>query len=197
MVAPKATQSNNHPQPDLSDALQAAPALLGWQFTHESPEGLTAGYIVETEAYMAGDAASHTFRGENARNKIMFGAAGYLYVYFTYGIHYCVNIVTGQEGKGEAVLIRALQPTEGLELMRQRRGPKDDVQLASGPGKLAQAMGINKTHNGTPLLGEGSFRLVPGIIPSGITQTTRIGISQAIDKPWRFYITGNPYISKR
>jgi DNA-3-methyladenine glycosylase len=193
MAPPKATPITKH-MPDLSDALTAARSLLGWEFMHASPQGVTAGYIVETEAYMASDAASHTFRGETARNKIMFGPAGYLYVYFTYGMHYCVNIVTGQEGYGEAVLLRALQPTKGVELMKQRRGPKSDVQLMSGPGKLAQAMGIDKTHNGASLVD--NFKLLPGIVPAEITQTTRIGISKAVDEPWRFYITGNPCISK-
>ncbi|MES2971345.1 MAG: DNA-3-methyladenine glycosylase [Patescibacteria group bacterium] len=194
---PKATISDLSSLPDLSSALTAAAALLGWMLIHDSPDGLTAGYIVETEAYMADDAASHTFRGESARNKIMFGPPGYLYVYFTYGMHYCVNIVTSKTGNGEAVLIRALQPMDGIELMRKRRNKQVDLELASGPAKMAQAMGINKTHNGASLLGKDGFTLKPGPAPKQITQTTRVGISQAKNKLWRFYITDNPYVSKK
>jgi DNA-3-methyladenine glycosylase len=184
-------------RPDLSDALKAAPALLGWLLVHDSPEGRTAGYIVETEAYTATDAASHSYRGQSARNQIMFGPAGHLYVYFTYGMHYCINIVTGKKGNGEAVLLRALQPVEGIVLMRQRRQQIEDLQLTNGPAKLAQAMGIGRRHNGQPLLTKGNIQLLPGQTPQAITQATRIGISQAKAVPWRFYITGNPYISKR
>lgn len=183
-------------KPDLSEALAAARKLLGWKLVHDSPEGLASGYIVETEAYTAADAASHSFRGPGARNQVMFGPAGRLYVYFTYGMHYCVNIVTGEEGNGEAVLVRALQPVDGLELMRRRRGQTDDMNLTDGPAKLAQALGLDKAHNGVPLLEGGRLRLEPGINPRAITRTTRIGISQAQHMPWRFYMTGNPYVSK-
>ncbi|HUP26655.1 MAG TPA: DNA-3-methyladenine glycosylase [Candidatus Limnocylindrales bacterium] len=183
-------------KPDLSYALDAAPALLGWLFVHNTPDGVTAGYIVESEAYMATDAASHSFRGKTARTEIMFGPAGHLYVYFTYGMHYCVNIVTGPAGRGEAVLIRALQPVSGLDLMRRRRGDVPDKQLTSGPARLTKAMGINKTHNGTSLINGDAFQLLPGIKPERIIQTTRIGISRATTKPWRFYIADNPYVSR-
>ncbi len=145
---------------------------------------------------MASDAASHSYRGKTPRTEVMFGPAGHLYVYFTYGMHYCVNIVTGPAGRGEAVLIRALEPFKGLELMRHRRGNVPDVQLTSGPAKLTKAMGINKTHNGASVLSGGSFRLLPGIKPADIVQTTRIGISRETTKPWRFYIAGNPYVSR-
>ncbi len=183
-------------KPNLSYALDAAPALLGWLFVHDSDEGLTAGYIVETEAYMATDPASHSYRGKTPRNAVMFGPPGHLYVYFTYGMHYCVNIVTGQEGKGEAVLIRALEPVEGIELMRRRRGSVADIQLMNGPAKLAQAMGINRDQYGASLLDRRALQLLPGIVPVEIVQTTRIGITKEIDQPWRFYIKHNPYISK-
>lgn len=183
-------------KPDLSYALTAAPALLGWKFIHNSPEGITAGYIVETECYMASDAASHSYRGKTSRTEIMFGPAGHLYVYFTYGMHYCVNIVTGIDGSGEAVLIRALQPISGLELMHKRRGNISDIQLTNGPAKLTQAMGITRDHNGKTLFGNGPFSLLPGVNPGKIVQTTRIGISRELEKPWRFYIADNPFISK-
>lgn len=181
---------------DLGSALTAAPALLGWKFIHDSPEGLTSGYIVETEAYMATDAASHSFRGPTPRTQIMFGSPGYLYVYFTYGMHHCVNIVTGPKGSGEAVLIRAVQAVSGTELMRQRRGNKPDDQLTNGPAKFAQAFGINRKHNGEFVIGDGEFRLLPGLKLADIVQTTRIGISREKEKPWRFYIAGNPYVSR-
>ncbi len=181
---------------DLSYALDAAPALLGWLFVHNSPEGLTAGYIIETEAYMATDAASHSYRGKTPRTEVMFGPAGHLYVYFTYGMYYCVNIVTGREGNGEAVLIRAIQPVEGIELMHSRRKNKAANQLTNGPAKFAEAMGINRSHNGQSLLGRGEFQLLTGITPPSIIHTTRIGISRETEKPWRFYIANNSHVSK-
>lgn len=181
---------------DLSDSLIAARALLGWRIIHKSKEGITAGYIVETEAYSSDDAASHSYRGESERTKIMFGPPGYMYVYFTYGMHYCVNVVTGSKGNGQGVLLRAVEPVEGVELMRKRRNKTDNHDLTNGPAKLAQAMGFNLKHNGESLLENSKLCLKPGFAPAQITQTTRIGISQAQDKPWRFYITGNPFVSR-
>lgn len=182
--------------PNLESSLSAAPALLGWLLVHTSPEGTTSGYVVETECYNAEDAASHSFKGKTPRTEVMFGPAGYLYVYFTYGMHYCVNIVTGPEGSGQAVLIRALQPVDGLDIMRKRRGNVADTQLTNGPAKLTQAMAINKAHNGAYVLGNGEFKLLSGLKPHTVRQTTRIGITKEIDKPWRFYIAGNPYVSR-
>lgn len=182
--------------PDLSTAPKAARMLLGWVLVHDSPAGRTSGIIVETEAYTADDAASHSYRGKTARTEVMFGPSGHLYVYFTYGMHYCINVVTGEAGNGEAVLIRALEPIEGMELMRKRRRKNDTRQLTNGPAKLTQALGLNRKHSGMFVLGGGSIRLEPGIKPDKITQTTRIGISQAKDVPWRFYITGNTFVSK-
>lgn len=183
-------------QPDLSDALGAAKALLGWKLVHDSPEGRTAGYIVETEAYTMEDPASHAYRGLTPRTKAMFEKAGTIYVYFTYGMHFCVNVVTGKRGHGQAVLLRALEPVEGIELMQKRRHTKDVYNLANGPGKLVQAMGITKAHYGSHVL-DGPLSLEPGIQPAQVVQTTRIGIKKAVDQPWRFYITDNPYVSKR
>lgn len=184
-------------KPDLSNALVAAKTLLGWRLMHDSPLGLTVGYIVETEAYSSDDAASHSFQGITQRTKIMFGPAGHLYVYFTYGMHHCINVVTGPKGNGQAVLIRALQPTLGQELMAARRQRTNQLELMNGPGKLTQAMGINGEHNGEMLLSQGPIRLLSGLTPKHITQTTRIGISHARDEPWRFYITDNTFVSKR
>lgn len=182
--------------PDLSDALTAARSLLGWQLVHETGEGVTAGRIVETEAYTMEDAASHAYGGERTRNSSMFRPAGTVYVYFTYGIHYCVNIVTGTEGHGQGVLIRALEPVQGLELMKKRRGMQDEHNLTNGPAKLVQALGITKQHNGTDIYG-GRLRLEPGFTPSEIVQTTRVGISKAVDVPWRFYVAGSAYVSRK
>jgi len=182
--------------PDLSDAVTAARELLGWKLIHNSPEGVTAGYIVETEAYTMEDPASHTFGGPTKRNAAMFEEAGTIYVYFTYGMHYCVNIVTGQKGHGQAVLLRALEPADGIELMKQRRGTQISERLTNGPAKLVQAMGISKEQYGKHLT-TGTLRLEPGVTPSGIVQTTRIGIKKAIDQPWRFYVAGNRFVSKR
>ncbi len=181
--------------PDLSDALNGARSLLGRKLVHDSPEGRTAGYIVETEAYTMEDPASHTFMGETKRNRAMFQEAGTIYVYFTYGIHYCVNIVTGESGHGQAVLIRALKPVEGLELMKIRRNIQDVHRLTNGPAKLVQAMGISKALYGGHI-SKGPLHLEQGITPKEIIQTTRIGIKKAVDQPWRFYIAGNPYVSK-
>jgi DNA-3-methyladenine glycosylase len=123
-------------------AIDAAPRLLGCEITRLTPEGEVRLKIVETEAYHQDEPASHTFRGRTKRTAPMFEAGGYLYVYFTYGMHYCLNIVTGQEGIGEAVLLRAAEPMAGIEVMKSYRKTDNLLNIASGPGKLAQALGI-------------------------------------------------------
>lgn len=182
--------------PNLSDSLTAARALLGWKLIHKTAEGTTSGYIVETESYDMHDPASHAYGGMRKRNAAMYEVAGTIYVYFTYGMHYCINIVTGEKGHGQGVLIRALEPVDGIELMKHRRGTENLRILTNGPGKLAQAMGINMSQYGH-LLNKGDILLEPGFTPAKITQTTRIGISKAVDHPWRFYVTGNQFVSKR
>jgi DNA-3-methyladenine glycosylase len=182
-------------KPDLSDSLTAARDLLGWRLVHKSPEGITSGYIVETEAYDMADPASHAYGGMRVRNAPMYESAGMVYVYFIYGVHYCMNIVTGPKGHGQAVLIRALEPIEGIELMKKRRGIENERLLTNGPAKLAQALGIGPRQNGVRLEENGLY-LEPGIEVSEVVQTTRIGISKAVDHPWRFYIAGNDFISK-
>ncbi len=186
------------------DTLSIAKNLLGYTFIHESEEGKTAGIIVETEAYLQDDPACHAYRKKSVRNAPMFGKAGTIYVYQIYGMHFCVNISTNQEDIGEAVLIRALEPTEGLDLMEERRlkhskltqmKPKD---LCSGPGKLVQAMGINKNMNDWHILDSG-LKIIPPriqIADSDIITTVRIGITQGADLPYRFYIKGNKFVSK-
>jgi len=181
---------------DLSNSLSGAKSLLGWKLIHDSPEGLTAGYIVETESYDMLDAASHAYGGERIRNSSLFRQAGTTYVYFTYGMHYCFNIVTGKEGHGQGVLIRALEPCEGIDLMMARRRIDDISKLTNGPAKLVQAMGITKAHNGSSIF-RGPISLEPGITPAGIVQTTRVGISKATELPWRFYVEESPYVSKK
>lgn len=187
------------------DTLTLSQQLLGCELVHNSPEGTTAGIIVETEAYLTGDPACHAYRRKTARNAAMFGPAGTLYVYLIYGFYYCVNIVTGPEGVGEAVLIRALEPTEGLELMGERRNLDPTTKLGlrgltSGPGKLVIAMGISRDHNFFPLTKAGSGS--PVFIRPRVQEdfemvtTTRIGITQGADLPYRFYVKGNRFVSK-
>jgi len=178
-------------------ALDVAQRLLGCYLVRELDGQKLVGKIVETEAYDQTDAASHSYRGRTPRTDIMFGPAGYLYVYFTYGMHYCCNIVTGPDGYGGAVLIRALEPLEGLEAMRERRHGLNDSNLTNGPAKVCQAFGIDKTLNGHDLRQEPLYLIInPAISPQEIVQTTRIGISQAKDVPWRFYVFGSPYTSR-
>lgn len=183
-------------KPVLDDALTAARLLLGWKLISLSRDGLTAGYIVETEAYTMADAASHSFHGRTKRNWPMFEKAGTIYVYFSYGLHYCLNITTGPIGDGQAVLIRALQPVEGLDLMEQRRRPELS-KLTNGPAKLTQALAVTTELNGQNLFDKGNLlSLKAGIKPNNIKQTNRIGITLASELNWRFFIQDNPYVSK-
>lgn len=173
----------------------AAPRLLGCYLVREIDGQELVGKIVETEAYDQSDAASHSYRGRTPRTDVMFGSPGHLYVYFTYGMHYCCNVVCGETGQGAAVLIRALEPLRGEDLMAaNRHGAKG---LSDGPAKLCQALNINNSLNGHDLR-RSPLRLVirPEIEPAQIVQTTRVGINQAKDVPWRFYLEGNAYVSK-
>lgn len=153
--------------------------------------------IVETEAYHQSDAASHSYKGRTPRTEVMFGPPGHLYVYFTYGMHYCMNIVTGNKGEGSAVLLRAVEPLSGWETLRTKRRGVADIQLTNGPAKLCQALGIDRTRNGHNI-GKAPLRLVerPPLPARDIVQTTRVGIKHATDVPWRFYIRGNPFVSR-
>lgn len=179
------------------DAKVVAQDLLGCYLMTDLPEGKAIGKIVETEAYLSiGDLSSHSFRGLTKRNRTMFGPPGYAYVYFTYGMHYCVNVVTREKGVGEAVLIRALEPVEGIDIMKRRRGVMDIKNLCNGPAKLTQSLGINLTHNGY-CINCGPIAILPKAEPVEVVTTTRIGIIKSSDLPLRFYIQGNPYISKR
>jgi DNA-3-methyladenine glycosylase len=155
----------------------------------ERDGAITSGRIIETEAYTADDPASHSFRGRTPRNAVMFGAAGRLYVYRSYGIHACANVVTGTEGEGAAVLIRAIAPIQGVAAMRARRG--EGRPLADGPGKLCEALGIDLSDDGTDLSMPGSaIRIVDDgtAPPDDPLIGPRIGISKAVDTPWRWRI---------
>lgn len=182
------------------DTVSVARALLGHLLCRESAAGLAAGIIVETEAYLSrDDPACHASRGRTRRNAPMFGPPGQAYIYFIYGNHYCFNVVTAPAGVGEAVLVRALKPVDGLELMRRRRGKgRSLAELANGPGKLCQALAIDQTLN------EHDLRRPPLWISAGrevdaeaVISAPRIGISRAMDKLLRFYIKDNQYVSRR
>lgn len=169
------------------DAVTVARQLIGYRFYVKQTDGsLVGGIIVETEAYTAEDAASHTFRGETPRNKIMFGDAGRIYVYFTYGMHWCANIVTGQKGHGEGVLIRALIPDKGMAYIRERRNGRPDAELTNGPAKVCQALGITGADNGAIINGGRFVLLPPKGTPPQTKATTRIGIRQDRHRLWRF-----------
>ena len=173
--------------------------LLGRVLVHDSPEGSTAGIVVETEAYLHDDPASHSFRGETRRNASMFGPPGRAYVYRIYGLHDCLNVVTAPAGIGEAVLVRALEPIEGLDLMRLRRGDVRDRELCNGPGKLVQALGLGLAHDGADFL-RGPIRFLernPGSPRSArVSRGARVGITHGADLPLRFYLAENRFVSR-
>lgn len=181
----------------LQDTVAAARQLLGCILVRRAPEGVTAGRIVEAEAYLRDDPACHAHRGETPRCRVMFGPPGHAYVYFTYGMHWCFNAVMQPAGIAEAILVRALDPLVGLDLMRRRRGIEDLRLLASGPARLTQAMGIDRDQNGVPLDSHALAILGPGPIPAQITTTTRVGINVAVDQPWRFYDPSSASVSRR
>ncbi len=174
--------------------------MLGWTVSRRTPEGTIKLRIVEVEAYHQDDPASHSYRGLTSRTAPMFEAGGRLYVYFTYGMHYAINIVTGKKGVGEAVLLRAGEPIEGIDIMRKNRGGIANIHnLASGPGKLAQALGIKDTRLTGKLLDRSSIYLEPPGKPIDISEILagpRIGIRHGTDMPWRFYLKNNPFVSK-
>jgi DNA-3-methyladenine glycosylase len=171
------------------ESLTVAKELIGCTLN----VGVSGGMIVETEAYRPDDPASHSFSGETKRNSVMFGQPGRAYVYRSYGIHWCVNTVCLA---GSAVLIRAIEPTSGIEEMRERRGVTETRMLCSGPGKLCQALGIDHSFNGL-LLDQPPFSMHAPQRKAEISIGKRIGISKAIDQPWRFGLKGSAFLSRK
>ncbi|HZO87148.1 MAG TPA: DNA-3-methyladenine glycosylase [Chthonomonadaceae bacterium] len=208
----------------LQNTLTVARALLNCVLVHDSPEGLLAGRIAETEAYLHNDPACHAYRGQTPRCATMFGPPGHAYIYLTYGMYFCFNAVTAPHGVAEAVLIRALEPLTGVELMRQNRSlserePKQahthseagteaarvrlGRALCGGPGKLCQAMGLTRALDGADLTAGERLWIAAGdsnerpLDPADIVATPRIGISQGVEFPWRFYRRGERFISRK
>ncbi len=186
----------------LKPTLTIAPELLGKYLVRRTGRMELVGKIVEVEAYLGElDPASHAYRGKTKRNEVMFWQGGHLYVYFTYGMHYCCNVVTEEEGIGRAVLLRAVEPLRGIDPMKKNRGttvsPAHREDLTNGPAKLCQAFGITELQNGADLLGNEVF-LTKGdrVTAEEIITTKRIGISSGREKPWRFFIKGNRFVSK-
>jgi DNA-3-methyladenine glycosylase len=170
---------------------EVAPDLIGVTLLVDG----VGGQIVEVEAYDQEDPASHGYRGRTPRNEAMFGPPGHAYVYRSYGVHWCLNLVCGAEGVPEAALVRALEPTAGLEAQRRRRGLEELRALCSGPGKLSQALGVTREHDGLPL-DEPPFRLEPREHVPEIATGPRIGITRATELSWRYALAGSPYVSR-
>lgn len=184
------------------DTLVVAQKLLGQKVVRRLTTGESlSGVIVETEGYLTGDPASHAFRGETPRNRAMFGPPGHAYVYLSYGFHRMLNVVCGPPGVGEAVLIRAIEPISGIDAMRRHRSGIEKARLlTNGPGKLAQALGLTRAGDDGKDVTDPESDLViaaHSFGPFEVVSTTRIGISQGIDSPWRYYVRGNPYVSRR
>ncbi|MFP4644354.1 MAG: DNA-3-methyladenine glycosylase [Spirochaetales bacterium] len=193
------------------DTVEAARLLLGHVLVRRGPgEQVRAGRIVETEAYTFDDPASHSYRGPTSRNRSMFSSPGTAYVYLIYGIHCCLNVVTAEEGRGEAVLIRAVEPIEGLEAMRAARAVSRATMLCSGPGKLCRAFSLDRSFDGTDLLAGDTLQAseqpararlmiaAERFEPAGsIIATPRIGIRKAADLPRRFLCAESPHVSRR
>jgi DNA-3-methyladenine glycosylase len=180
-------------------ALRVAPELLGRVLVRRLADGTRlAARLVETEAYLPDDPASHAFRGPTPRNEVMFGPPGRLYVYFTYGNHWMMNAVTGRAGEGAAVLLRAAEPLQGLEVMAGHRGRDDPRDLCSGPGKLAKAFGITSAQNGHDLVAGSDVYVLEGraVARSHVSKTTRVGVTLGAERRWRFIVTGDPFVSR-
>jgi len=185
------------------DTLTVARQLLGCCLVHYDGKSTVAGTIVETEAYLRTDPAAHSYRGKTPGNSVLFGPSGHAHVFFIYGMHWCLNIVTGSKNRRGAVLLRALEPVEGIPLMEKRRGTHDLRNLCNGPGKLTQALGVTGKCNGA-VFQSGPLRITAAkpakfpLIPNEqVIQTRRIGISRAQEALYRFYIKENPFVSRK
>jgi len=171
--------------------------MVGAILVRELDGVVTSGRIVETEAYRgADDPASHAYRGRTRRTEVMFGEAGHAYVYFTYGFHYCLNATTETRGSPGAVLIRAIEPIEGVEVMRERRGVEGLRQLTDGPGKLTKAMGIDLALNGEDMVVSRKLYLCEGDPAGPVETSVRVGVSVGRETPWRFFLVDNPFVSR-
>jgi DNA-3-methyladenine glycosylase len=171
---------------------EVAPELVGCTLLVDG----VGGRIVEVEAYAPDDPASHGFRGPTPRNRAMFGPAGHAYVYRSYGVHWCLNLVCAGEGVPEAVLVRALEPAAGLERMRARRGLEGERLLCAGPGRLCQALAVGQEHDGLPL-DRPPFELRTAEQPVEVDTGLRVGITRAAELPWRYVLAGSPFLSRR
>lgn len=175
-----------------------ARAVLGRLLVHDGPRGRVSGRIVEAEAYRGGsDPASHAWRGRTPRNASMFGPPGHAYVYFTYGMHHCLNLVTEPRGRASAVLIRALEPVDGIGLMRRARGVTEEARLARGPGNVTRALGLRRAHDGLDLTRGPLWLsdLPPRRTGHPVARSGRVGIRVAGERPWRFRLAGHPCVS--
>ena len=185
----------------LRDGLTVARELIGKKLVTNLSDGLTSGVIVETEAYMGAiDAAAHSYRGLTERTRIFFGDGGFVYVYLIYGRNLCTNVVANVAGVPEAVLIRALEPVDGVELMKRRRGKNNLRDLCSGPGKLSQALGVTKNFYGADLCGDEIFIEPAENFQATVTATRRINVDYAgaaAEYPWRFIAAGNKFLSRK
>lgn len=186
----------------LRDTIRVAKDLLGKYFIRKYKGRLLVGKIVETEAYLHNDNASHSFRGKTKRNEVMFRQGGHLYVYFTYGMHFCCNVVTEEEDKGCAVLIRAVEPVENVEIMQKLRKvdtTKNPYNLTNGPAKVCQAFALGKDENGTDLCGDEIWVWKSEIRnpKSKIVSSNRVGITNGTEHQWRFYIKDNKWVSRK
>ena len=178
------------------DTIELAKYLIGKTLVHDTQGGRMSGRIVETEAYVLGDAAGHAYRGRTPRNESLFLDRGHAYVYRAYGLHFLVNVSSEARGVGAGVLLRALEPLDGIHLMRLRRGQVPLIDLARGPGRLAQAMGIGLRRDGLDLCAAGPLWLGDAVRPAGkIGTSVRIGISRETQRLLRFYERGSPYVS--
>jgi DNA-3-methyladenine glycosylase len=178
---------------------EVAPDLLGRILVGRTEDGARlAARIVETEAYEPHDPASHAYRGRTERNAAMFGPPGHLYVYFTYGMHYCMNAVAGNAGEGMAVLLRAAEPIAGLDPMRERRGRERDLDLCSGPARLCQAFGVDRSSDGIDLVRGGGLWIAEGtpVARARVVAGSRVGIRVGREHDWRFSIDGDPFVSR-
>ncbi len=184
------------------DTVEVAKSLLGKMLVRIIDHNILSGIIVETEAYTRDDPASHAYRGMTARNSVMFGEVGYAYVYFIYGNHYCLNVVAKKKDvEAGAVLIRAIEPIHGIDVMARNRSATKGIKvemLTNGPGKLTRALGIDSRHNGLDLTVDGELYIAEGysVYDTDIVATKRIGVSEGIDRLWRFMIKGNRFVSK-